>query len=181
MPQLALEFAGQGIEAARRRQPLPQPLHQKQAAQGESQAHKQQQQDLQHGAQEACCEGRQEVRSGPERDPGRHAGARFGVPMAPDDPLPALSLAELETLLAALDPRLDGFGEGESCLDDALAYLARLGIAAPTQPENQPEPGPEPPGLIRWVESWRAAGGNRRTLRLVVATLLSHSLHAADG
>ncbi len=103
------------------------------------------------------------------------------MPMAPDDPLPALSLAELETLLAALDPRLDGFGEGESCLDDALAYLARLGIAAPTQPESEQEPRPEPPGLIRWVESWRAAGGNRRTLRLMVATLLSQPLHGADG
>jgi len=86
--------------------------------------------------------------------------------MAPDDPLPALSPADLETLLAALDPRLDGFGEGESCLDDALAYLARLGIA--------PQAEPEPPRLIRWVEGWRAAGGDRRTLRLMVVTLLAH-------
>ena len=101
--------------------------------------------------------------------------------MAPDDPLPALSPVELETLLAALDPRLDGFGEGESCLDDALAYLARLGIAAPTQPESELEPGPEAPGLIRWVESWRAAGGNRRTLRLMVATLLVHPVHSAGS
>ena len=101
--------------------------------------------------------------------------------MAPDDPLPALSPAELETLLAALDPRLDGFGEGESCLDDALAYLARLGIAAPTQPESEREPMPEPPGLIRWVQSWRAAGGDRRTLRLMVATLLTHSINPASG
>lgn len=91
--------------------------------------------------------------------------------MAPDDPLPALTPAELETLLAALDPRLDGFGEGESCLDDALAYLARLGISAPVPQESEPEPTPEPPALIRWVESWRAAGGDRRTLRLMVATL----------
>lgn len=85
--------------------------------------------------------------------------------MAPDDPLPPLSLAELETLLAALDPRLDGFGEGESCLDDALAYLARLGIPQSDQGEA--------PALIRWLEGWRAAGGDRRTLRLMVATLLS--------
>jgi hypothetical protein len=84
--------------------------------------------------------------------------------MAPDDPLPPLSLAELETLLAALDPRLDGFGEGESCLDDALAYLARLGVP-------QSKEGEAPP-LIRWLEGWRAAGGDRRTLRLMVATLL---------
>jgi hypothetical protein len=86
--------------------------------------------------------------------------------MAPDDPLPALSLAELETLLAALDPRLDGFGEGESCLDDAMAYLARLGF--PLADAH------DPPALVRWVEGWRAAGGNRRTLRLMVATLLAH-------
>jgi hypothetical protein len=95
---------------------------------------------------------------------GRHAGAPSGAPMAPDDPLPPLSLAELETLLAALDPRLDGFGEGESCLDDALAYLARLGV--PQSDEG------EAPALIRWLEGWRAAGGDRRTLRLMVATLL---------
>jgi len=95
---------------------------------------------------------------------GGHAGALSSAPMAPDDPLPPLSLAELETLLAALDPRLDGFGEGESCLDDALAYLARLGVP-------QSDAG-EPPALIRWLEGWRAAGGDRRTLRLMVATLL---------
>lgn len=98
--------------------------------------------------------------------------------MAPDDPLPALSPAELETLLAALDPRLDGFGEGESCLDDALAYLARLGIAAPAPQESAPALPPELPGLIRWVESWRAAGGDRRTLRLMVSTLLAHGAQA---
>jgi len=85
--------------------------------------------------------------------------------MAPDDPLPPLSLAELEMLLAALDPRLDGFGAGESCLDDALAYLARLGVP-------QGDAGEEP-ALIRWIEGWRAAGGDRRTLRLMVATLLA--------
>ena len=93
---------------------------------------------------------------------GRHAGTPSGAPMAPDDPLPPLSLAELETLLAALDPRLDGFGEGD--LDDALAYLARLGV--PQSDEG------EAPALIRWLEGWRAAGGDRRTLRLMVATLL---------
>jgi hypothetical protein len=85
--------------------------------------------------------------------------------MAPDDPLPALNLAELETLLAALDPRLDGFGEGESCLDDAMAYLARLGI--PTMASE------DPPALILWLEGWRIAGGDRRTLRLMVTTLLA--------
>jgi hypothetical protein len=106
--------------------------------------------------------------------------------MAPDDPLPSLALAELEILLAALDPRLDGFSEGESCLDDALAYLARLGIAPPAVGVSQgagiaPDPaGGEGsaaalPPLIRWIESWRAAGGDRRTLRLMVATLLAQA------
>ena len=114
-----------------------------------------------------CAEGSLGGRSRatfPGRGSGRHAGAPSGAPMAPDDPLPPLSLAELETLLAALDPRLDGFGEGESCLDDALAYLARLGV--PQSDEG------EAPALIRWLEGWRAAGGDRRTLRLMVATLL---------
>ena len=101
----------------------------------------------------------------PGKGGGRHAGSLSGVPMAPDDPLPPLSLAELETLLAALDPRLDGFGEGESCLDDALAYLARLGVPQSEQGET--------PALIRWLEGWRVAGGDRRTLRLMVATLLA--------
>lgn len=90
--------------------------------------------------------------------------------MAPDDPLPALAVPELEILLAALDPRLDGFGEGESCLDDARAYLARLGVhPAGSQPGDGPEPA-----LLRWIEAWRSAGGDRRTLRLMVATLLAH-------
>ena len=96
-----------------------------------------------------------------------------GVPMAPDDPLPNLSLAELETLLAALDPRLDGFGEGESCLDDALAYLARLGV-----PQTDAD---EAPALIQWLEGWRAAGGDRRTLRLMVATLLAQRDHPGES
>lgn len=89
--------------------------------------------------------------------------------MAPDDPLPVLAPADLEVLLAALDPRLDGFGEGESCLDDALAYLSRLGIAPP---EATPAGEPLHP-LLRWIEGWRSAGGDRRTLRLMVATLLA--------
>ena len=31
----------------------------------------------------------------------------------------------------------------------------------------------DPPALLRWLEGWRAAGGDRRTLRLMVATLIS--------
>ncbi len=83
------------------------------------------------------------------------------------EPLPELSTAELETLLAALDPLLDGFGEGGSCLDDASAFLERLGIG------QQADDGGTPSPLLQWLESWRAAGGNRTTLRLMVQTLLT--------
>lgn len=50
------------------------------------------------------------------------------MPVSLPDPLPPLTAAELEALVAALDPVLDGFGAGDSCLDDAAAYLARLGL-----------------------------------------------------
>jgi hypothetical protein len=83
------------------------------------------------------------------------------------EPLPELSTAELETLLAALDPLLDGFGEGGSCLDDASAFLERLGIG------QQGEAGETASPLLQLLESWRAAGGNRATLRLMVQTLLA--------
>jgi hypothetical protein len=83
------------------------------------------------------------------------------------EPLPELSTAELETLLAALDPLLDGFGEGGSCLDDASAFLERLGLG------QQGDDGGSPSPLLQWLESWRAAGGNRTTLRLMVQTLLT--------
>jgi hypothetical protein len=84
------------------------------------------------------------------------------------EPLPELSTAELETLLAALDPLLDGFGEGGSCLDDASAFLERLGIGSEAASEGEGTASP----LLQWLESWRAAGGNRTTLRLMVHTLL---------
>lgn len=77
--------------------------------------------------------------------------------------MPPLSDAELETLLAALDPLLDGFGDGDSCLDDARAFVARLGIGAESQAR-----------LLEWLERWRVAGGTRRTLRLMVNTWLAH-------
>ena len=91
------------------------------------------------------------------------------------EPLPALNTADLETLHAALDPLLDGFGEGESCLDDASAFLARLGITTETAPD-----GLAPP-LMQWLESWRQAGGNRQTLRLMVTTLLAERSLGADA
>jgi hypothetical protein len=103
--------------------------------------------------------------------------------MAPDDPLPALDVAELEILMAALDPCLEGFSAGASCLDDALAYLARLGIppaTAPLKPGVEAMGEPVEPGsplnahpLLRWIEGWRSAGGDRRTLRLMVSTMLA--------
>jgi hypothetical protein len=88
--------------------------------------------------------------------------------------LKPLSLVDLETLLAALDPRLEGFGEGPSCLDDALAFLARLaggtnGAATPTA------------AMEEWIEIWRSAGGNRQTLRLMVQTVMAERLVQASG
>jgi hypothetical protein len=95
--------------------------------------------------------------------------AASGVPAGPD-PLPELSVEELETLWDALDPVLDGFGSGASCLDDACAFLARLGIQTPPQGGGE---GPPASPLLQWLERWRAAGGNRDTLRLMVGTLLA--------
>ena len=91
--------------------------------------------------------------------------------MSPD-PLPSLSSSELETLLAALDPRLDGFGAGD-CLDDASAFLERL--AGSENPPGTDAGDPKPPaGLLQqWLAIWRQAGGNRQTLALMVATLLA--------
>ena len=80
--------------------------------------------------------------------------------------LPALSNGQLETLLAALDPRLEGFGQGGSELDDAAAYIARLGLA------GDDGEGPESP-LITWLSLWTATGANRESLALAVATLLA--------
>lgn len=78
------------------------------------------------------------------------------------DPLPSLSTDHLEILQAALDPLLDGFGAGGSCLDDARAFLERLGVD-----------GPASEALGQWLQSWQAHGGNRATLRLMVSTLLA--------
>jgi len=103
--------------------------------------------------------------------------------MSPD-PLPSLSSPDLETLLAALDPRLDGFGAGDSCLDDASAFLERLtGSEDPPATDAGDAQAPSPL-LQQWVAIWREAGGNRQTLALLVATLLAergHPLAAGDS
>ena len=86
------------------------------------------------------------------------------------DPLPTLSTADLETLQTALDPLLDGFGDGASCLDDARAFLERLG-----------ENGQGSEALQEWLRSWQDAGGNRATLRLMVSTLLAERAATSQG
>lgn len=86
--------------------------------------------------------------------------------------MPWLSAAGLETLQASLDPRLDGFGEGPSCLDDALAYLNRLASSTGNGEGSETETA----AMLQWIEVWRSAGGNRQTLRLMVQTLLAERL-----
>jgi hypothetical protein len=95
-----------------------------------------------------------------------------------------LSSPDLETLLAALDPRLDGFGAGDSCLDDASAFLERLAGSEDLPATDAGDPDPAPPLLQQWIAIWREAGGNRQTLALLVATLLAergHLLVAGDS
>jgi phosphatidylserine/phosphatidylglycerophosphate/cardiolipin synthase-like enzyme len=76
-------------------------------------------------------------------------------------PYPSLSIAELETLLAALDSLQGPSGCPTDSLDDVQAFLARVGLAdAPN------ELGP-------WLESWRAAGGSQQALMLTLQALLT--------
>jgi len=103
--------------------------------------------------------------------------------MSPD-PLPSLSSPDLETLLAALDPRLDGFGAGDSCLDDASAFLERLAGSEDPPATDAGDAHPPTPLLQQWLAIWREAGGNRHTLALLVATLLAergHPMAAGDS
>jgi hypothetical protein len=75
--------------------------------------------------------------------------------------LPPLSDSQLDMLLGALDPQLEGFG-GSGCWgDDARAFLSRLG-----------EGGDPDPTLRVWLEAWEQAAGNRETLRLALTALL---------
>jgi phosphatidylserine/phosphatidylglycerophosphate/cardiolipin synthase-like enzyme len=73
---------------------------------------------------------------------------------------PNLSTAELETLLAALDPHLGVLGSLVDSLGDPPAFLARVGLAA------------GPVSLVAWLEGWRAAGGSQEALLMTVQALL---------
>jgi phosphatidylserine/phosphatidylglycerophosphate/cardiolipin synthase-like enzyme len=73
---------------------------------------------------------------------------------------PQLSAAELETLLAALDPQHGGTGFLADSLTDPPAFLARIGLEAGSV------------ALVTWLERWRAAGGSQEGLRMTVQALL---------
>ncbi|MFN9485040.1 MAG: hypothetical protein ACK6BM_00165, partial [Cyanobacteriota bacterium] len=73
---------------------------------------------------------------------------------------PNLSTAELETLLAALDPHRGVSGSLAADLSDLPALLARIGLAT------------GPGSLGSWLEHWRASGGSREALLLSVQALL---------
>ena len=73
---------------------------------------------------------------------------------------PNLSTAELETLLAALDPHLGDHGSLADSLGDPPAFLSRVGLAA------------GPVSLIAWLEGWRTAGGSQEALLMTLQALL---------
>jgi phosphatidylserine/phosphatidylglycerophosphate/cardiolipin synthase-like enzyme len=78
---------------------------------------------------------------------------------------PNLSTAELETLLAALDPHRDDSHRGDpgalaADLADPPAFLARIGLAT------------GPGSLGAWLERWRASGGGKEALLLSIEALL---------
>ncbi|MFN7898142.1 MAG: DISARM system phospholipase D-like protein DrmC [Synechococcaceae cyanobacterium] len=73
---------------------------------------------------------------------------------------PHLSTAELETLLASLDPHQGNAQFLAESLADPPAFLARIGLQA----------GPQ--SLAAWLESWRSAGGSQESLLMTVQALL---------
>lgn len=78
---------------------------------------------------------------------------------------PNLSTAELETLLAALDPHHGDSQRGDrgsltGDLADPPAFLARIGLAT------------GPGSLEAWLERWHASGGSREALLLSLQALL---------
>lgn len=78
-------------------------------------------------------------------------------------PLPPLSPEQLETLLTALDPQLQGFGGADCWVADARTYLRRLG--------GESDPGGVTTAPEVWLEAWEQAQGNRETLRLALQAL----------
>ena len=89
-----------------------------------------------------------------------------------DASLPQLTPCQLETLLAALDPQLAGFGGADCWLADARTYISRLG--AETTPAEPLQP------LESWLEAWERAEGNRATLRLALQALLHQHSDALE-
>ena len=81
-------------------------------------------------------------------------------------PFPQLSTAELETLLAGLDPQHPGTGFLTDSLADPPAFLARIGLEAGQV------------SLVTWLERWRAAGGSQQALRMAVQALLDQRRQA---
>ena len=73
---------------------------------------------------------------------------------------PNLSTAQLEALLAALDPHLGNPGCLAESLADPAAFLARVALAA------------APVSLVAWLEEWRAAGGSQEALLMTAQALL---------
>jgi len=78
---------------------------------------------------------------------------------------PNLSTAQLETLLAALDPHRGGSERGDpgslaADLADPPAFLARIGLAAGSI------------SLLAWLERWTASGGSQEALFIAVQALL---------
>lgn len=171
--QLAPEFRSQAVTKVGISLPGPAQVgEQRQSAKGDRENDEPLQKEFQHG-EKPCfnsLEGWTTRHAGPVDRGAAHACQPVVATMP--DPLPTLSTTELETLMAALDPLLDGFGEGGSCLDDASAYLARLGIQA------EGDTAATGARMLQWIESWRAAGGNRQTLRLMVSTLLAQGSEA---
>ena len=80
---------------------------------------------------------------------------------------PHLSTAELETLLAALDPHHGNPCSLADSLADPPAFLARIGLEAGTC------------SLVSWLEHWRAAGGSQEALWMTVQALMDQRRHAA--
>lgn len=76
-------------------------------------------------------------------------------------PFPNLSNAELETLLAALDPLRVDSGSLPDSLGDPAAFLSRIGLAEC------------PVSLVLWLEGWRAAVGSQEALLMTVQALLA--------